>query len=345
MANDLRGLVGLFATGTTGVAAAATFGRVTAINNAVESCCEYTEGALKESITGAAVQGQGKKALQRTGEFVNGVANGTPVVGHLKGVVHKVVGDEKGATAAYSAANRGAAVTAGGVAGFCASGPVGAGMGALAAGTAYDGEDSKFLQSLDKLFEGQADVSDVLDGCFLVPTGDFMVGYAVGKALESQFEATNAKLKSKGMKAVKGRTVNGGENLYEMRQGRGGGAKLYAHNKSTTFRMNKKAIQAIKREVGMEKKIHVATGAHGDKGLGARHGPFADSINPASSTFNYLEDRTQFVQDYIDWGNKDIIIYDVGDAAQWASFKAMMTDPSAVLYIDWCHGVDNKWAM
>ena len=57
---------------------------------------------------------------------VNGVLDGTPVVGHVKGAIHDVCGDDEGARKAYFSANRSTGVLAGGVGGALLGGPVGA---------------------------------------------------------------------------------------------------------------------------------------------------------------------------------------------------------------------------
>merc|ERR1711884_697646 len=137
--------------------------------------------------------------MGRTGQFVDGATNAVPVVGHIKGKVREELGDAKGAKASYDAANRTLAVGAGGVAGFLASGPIGAGAAGVAAGAMFDG-----------------------------PNGHFIAGYAVGNAMESRLAQLNSKLKSKGVQAMKGRPVKG--SLLEVKP-RPGRAQLYAHNR------------------------------------------------------------------------------------------------------------------
>lgn len=69
---------------------------------------------------------------------INNVANGIPVVGHAKGIIHHAVGDSEGGNQALNAASRTTVVlTSGAVAGI-ASGGLGAIPAGIAAGSVYD---------------------------------------------------------------------------------------------------------------------------------------------------------------------------------------------------------------
>lgn len=67
------------------------------------------------------------------------LADGLPVIGHVKGAIHYAAGDQEGGDAAMKAASRTAGVMGGGVAGFCVGGPAGAVGGGIAGGAAMDG--------------------------------------------------------------------------------------------------------------------------------------------------------------------------------------------------------------
>ncbi|XP_060807074.1 uncharacterized protein LOC106140136 [Amyelois transitella] len=69
--------------------------------------------------------------------FLSNVLDSIPVVGHVKGVVHYVVGDTEGGNKAMYQSSRTTAVLAGGVVG-CVAGPAGAVAGAMTAGIATD---------------------------------------------------------------------------------------------------------------------------------------------------------------------------------------------------------------
>ena len=56
----------------TGLAAGVCLGKVEGLNKAASSCWNHTTGS-------------GGKFFSKTGENLNGIANGLPVVGHIKG--------------------------------------------------------------------------------------------------------------------------------------------------------------------------------------------------------------------------------------------------------------------
>jgi len=69
---------------------------------------------------------------------LSNVADNIPVVGHIKGTVHYISGDQEAGDKAMKDSSRATAVTAGGIGGFCVAGPVGAVAGGLGAGAAVD---------------------------------------------------------------------------------------------------------------------------------------------------------------------------------------------------------------
>lgn len=118
-----------------------------------------------------AARGETKEA-QRTAQEANaamdGLANGIPLVGHVKAGVHLALGDQPAAEEAWRAATRTTCVVAGGVGGAVTSGPVGAVAGGMAGGALVDGTctlcdsvvDGKYvpygsLQILQQVFDNE----------------------------------------------------------------------------------------------------------------------------------------------------------------------------------------------
>ena len=66
------------------------------------------------------------------------IADGIPVVGHAKGIVHYACGDVKGGNKAMKASTRTTAVMTAGAGGFVVGGPVGAVAGGVTAGSGWD---------------------------------------------------------------------------------------------------------------------------------------------------------------------------------------------------------------
>ncbi|GMS80374.1 hypothetical protein PENTCL1PPCAC_2549, partial [Pristionchus entomophagus] len=75
----------------------------------------------------------------RTVRVLSNVADGIPIVGHVKGAIHAAAGDFPGARNAIKSANRSVGVVSGGVVGFLTLGPLGAVAGGIAGGAALDG--------------------------------------------------------------------------------------------------------------------------------------------------------------------------------------------------------------
>ena len=71
--------------------------------------------------------------------FISNLANAVPVVGHIKGGIHYICGDDEKGDDAMKASSRTTAVFGGGVGGFFVGGPVGAVAGGVAAGAVVDG--------------------------------------------------------------------------------------------------------------------------------------------------------------------------------------------------------------
>ncbi|CAF1157176.1 unnamed protein product [Didymodactylos carnosus] len=118
------------------------------------------------------------------------VADGVPVVGHAKGLIHYAAGDTQGGHRAMRSSTRTCAVMGAGAAGFVAGGPVGAvGLG-VAAGA---GMDSIYTVATDTPQGYVAAVKNVVEnpsagGLFdmaLMPVGDGMTGMAGGAIARS----------------------------------------------------------------------------------------------------------------------------------------------------------------
>ncbi|CAG0903251.1 unnamed protein product, partial [Darwinula stevensoni] len=124
---------------------------VSQVKSTVQLVCGDTEGAARTAekflrecpvvsqvtSTVQLIAGDVDGAIEtqkRCGQGLLNVADGIPVVGHVKGLVHYAVGDTEGGTKAMKTATRSTAVIGGGIGGFVVDGPVGAaGIGAGAA--------------------------------------------------------------------------------------------------------------------------------------------------------------------------------------------------------------------
>lgn len=80
-----------------------------------------------------------RKTQMRQLESLSDMADGLPVVGHIKGGIHYACGDGAGGDKAMKSASRTTGVIAGGIIGTVTGGPVGAVAGGIAGGVAMDG--------------------------------------------------------------------------------------------------------------------------------------------------------------------------------------------------------------
>jgi len=175
MGNEISTIGGAVATAGTSIAAGVTFGQVDALNNAVVECAKFTGEKASKTIVrhagetvGSAVAVVGTSvaagvtfgqvgalnnaviatanhtahaAVATGGEVVtlaDGVANGIPGVGHIKGGIHYACGDKAGGDQAMKAASRTIGVIGGAGVGVL-GGPAGMVAGAVAGGAAMDG--------------------------------------------------------------------------------------------------------------------------------------------------------------------------------------------------------------
>ncbi|KAF2356990.1 hypothetical protein FHG87_012252 [Trinorchestia longiramus] len=136
----------------------------------VQWICNDSEGAKQTQINFSqqcpvvsqmrsaveSVKGDNRAALEtqkQFGRFVGCVLNGIPIVGHAKGTVHYVLGDEEGGGAAMKAASHTSGVIGGAVVGFLAAGPVGAVAGGVGGGVAMDSTITATDSAINKTFK------------------------------------------------------------------------------------------------------------------------------------------------------------------------------------------------
>ena len=126
MGNEVSTVFGAASVVGTSVVAGVTLGQVEVLNNAVKETSKFTADKFMKTnvrhvgeLTGTAVaaavtlgQFEGvnnhlKRSAKETGKTLletgNNTANGVPVVGHIKGGIHRFAGDTAGADAAFTA--------------------------------------------------------------------------------------------------------------------------------------------------------------------------------------------------------------------------------------------------
>ncbi len=150
-------------------------------------------------IAGDAFKECGKAAKKLGKDAVctgDAVLNGVPVVGHAKGVIHGICGDEEGAKRALLSANRTTGVIGGALAGSLA-GPAGAVAGGIAGGTAMDGVQTGVASAVEGKYCPQGQVAAITQvvkaknseevvegivGATVSPVMDGLTGFTVYKA-------------------------------------------------------------------------------------------------------------------------------------------------------------------
>ena len=248
MGNELRTAGGAVATAGTSVAAGITFGQVDELNNAVIATAKFTADAASKTMVrhvgetavsaigtaGVAVAagvtlGQVDelnekvvtlakhtdesfyKSAKSVETSITGMANGVPVVGHIKGAVHYAMNDKEKGDEAMKTASRTVGVIAGGIIGSLA-GPVGAVSGGIAGGALMDGLTTGIESAVKKKFapsgqikawhevhkgrekaDGMAIVGGVVDGVMTV-IGDGVGGYSASNV----FNEINAQVSANG---------------------------------------------------------------------------------------------------------------------------------------------------
>jgi len=157
------------------------------------------------------------KAFNEVGKFCDDASKAVPVVGHTRALVHKIQGDDKAADECFKASNRTSAGIAGGAAGFCVGGPMGAAGGALAATAAMDAthttidsiNNNKFtshglFNNAEKFVQDPTDVGNLFDTALdvsLTLSGGNGFGKEIGKKLAKK-QLQNS-LKNVGKVAIK----------------------------------------------------------------------------------------------------------------------------------------------
>lgn len=138
---------------------------------------------------------------KKCGEALLRTADGIPVVGHAKGVIHYACGDTDGGNKAMRSATRTTAVMGSGAAGFVVGGPVGAVALGIAGGASYDTTatvidsavndeftPSGYVAAIDNIAKNP-NPGDIFDACFM-PVADGLAGYSGGQ-MASKFSGTD----------------------------------------------------------------------------------------------------------------------------------------------------------
>lgn len=173
------------ATVGTSIASGVTFGQVQALNDAVVHCANKTAEA-------------GERAGAELLGVADGMTDGIPVVGHVKGGVYRAIGDRERSDRALKSSSRSVSVLAGGVKGYLVGGPVGAVVGGVMCGAAMDGTITGVESALHKEFRphgqiacwdqvAKAKTNDEriggIVGGVMTPVADALTGFAVGKTV------------------------------------------------------------------------------------------------------------------------------------------------------------------
>ncbi|GAB9472304.1 hypothetical protein Gpo141_00009485 [Globisporangium polare] len=178
-------LVMAVATLGTSVASGVTLGQVTALNDAVVHCAKKTSLASQKS---------GSELLT----VADGLSDGIPGVGHVKGGICYAVGDKERGDRAMKSSSRSVSVLGGGVKGYLVGGPVGAIAGGIIAGAAMDGTITGIESSIHKEFRPHGQIASwnqvataknsderiggIVSGV-MTPVTDGLSGYAAGKTV------------------------------------------------------------------------------------------------------------------------------------------------------------------
>lgn len=137
--------------------------------------------------------GDDKKAGETFDRGINtlsSTADGIPVVGHFKGVIHYAMGDDEKGDRSMVSATRTTSVMAGGAGGFLLGGPVGAIAGGVASGNAYDITHTVVTDKPQGYIAGVANFVEnpsagTLFDAAAVPVGDAFAGYQAGNIVKS----------------------------------------------------------------------------------------------------------------------------------------------------------------
>lgn len=160
---------------------------------------------LKVTSTVQVLTGDVEGAVEtqkKCGNALLRTADGIPIVGHAKGVIHYACGDKEGGNKAMMSATRTTGVMGAGAAGFLVGGPVGAVAAGVAGGAAFDTSftvidsvandayrPSGYYAAIDNIVKNP-NAGDIFDTCF-IPVGDGLAGYSGGR-LVNKFTGTSS---------------------------------------------------------------------------------------------------------------------------------------------------------
>ena len=135
------------------------------------------------------------KTCKTFGRALDNMANSTPVVGHLKGAVTGLCGDEERGEEILKQATRSTVVFGAGVAGFAGAGPVGAFALGAEAGTLWDltrAATGGPAHGVARLVTAIRDDEDLSSGeffdSFTAPVADGVAGIAAGKTADGIYK-------------------------------------------------------------------------------------------------------------------------------------------------------------
>ena len=151
-------------------------------------------------------KGDNEAAKETQKNFVQNMSNladGIPVVGHVKGGIHYVCGDRESGDNSMKAASRTVGVIGGGAVGGLLGGPVGAVAGGIAGGVAVDGATTVIdshvsgedrpagqIAAVQNLAKGDATAGEIFDSCAGIAF-DGILGYTAGEAAVKLRNARN----------------------------------------------------------------------------------------------------------------------------------------------------------
>lgn len=192
---------------------------VSQVKSAFQLVCGDVEGAAKTqkdflqecplvsqvTSTVQVITGNPSGALEtqkKCGKMLLRTADGIPVVGHAKGIVHYAFGDTEGGDLALKSATRTTSTMAAGAGGFLVGGPVGAIVGGIAGGAAFDSTCTAVDSIKHKEFRPSgyyAAVTNIVKNpnsgdlfdTLMMPVGDGLSGYSGGR-LASKFKCTTS---------------------------------------------------------------------------------------------------------------------------------------------------------
>ena len=209
------------------------------VENAGNSWVEYSERSLIAAPVRAVVHGiagdgaEAERVLVKMGKSSLNVIDSTPVLGHVKGVVHYAIGDtEHGHDCMKGASRTLAVVGAGALTGGVGGGLVLGGLAGASGGVVYDTTVSAIenkpygiIESVDQAIksdkkgDGHGVINSAINVAYSV-TGDFLTGAGAAKATKKLNQASKQRkvLKSKIGKDAAKDVVDTGKKLDKIRK-------------------------------------------------------------------------------------------------------------------------------